>query len=74
MMKTDERVKRGQSNGKYKANKPHGLTNAIHAAWYKPPNCLPRMHWSRMMVWMTIMRVGDGDGAWLCERCGCSAK
>eukprot|EP00983_Pelagomonas_calceolata_P045402 1139724-Pelagomonas_calceolata.AAC.3 len=51
-------VKRGQSNGEYKAKMLHGLNSEFLAAWYNPPNCPLREHWLRgsgMVVWTTTV-------------------
>eukprot|EP00983_Pelagomonas_calceolata_P105851 1159175-Pelagomonas_calceolata.AAC.13 len=52
-----KRMKRVQSDGEYKANKPHGLTNRFQASWYDPPNCPLRKHWLK-----------DGEPGNVCER------
>eukprot|EP00983_Pelagomonas_calceolata_P127196 1161379-Pelagomonas_calceolata.AAC.3 len=41
------RVKEGHSDGEYKANKSHGLTNRFQPSWLKDPNCPLREHWLR---------------------------
>eukprot|EP00983_Pelagomonas_calceolata_P025038 787196-Pelagomonas_calceolata.AAC.1 len=39
------RVERGQSDGHYKADLPHGVTNKFQADWYDTRNCPLRKHW-----------------------------
>eukprot|EP00983_Pelagomonas_calceolata_P025330 794728-Pelagomonas_calceolata.AAC.2 len=40
-----KRVKRGQSDGDYKADLPPGVINKFQADWYDPPNCPRQKHW-----------------------------
>eukprot|EP00983_Pelagomonas_calceolata_P089899 1157357-Pelagomonas_calceolata.AAC.9 len=49
--------KRGQRDGEYEANKPHGLTKKIQAAWYQPPDCPCASIGSKMVIWRTTTRM-----------------
>eukprot|EP00983_Pelagomonas_calceolata_P075492 1153045-Pelagomonas_calceolata.AAC.1 len=40
-----KRVKRGQSDGEYKASLPHGVTNKFQADWLEPPYYPLQKHW-----------------------------
>eukprot|EP00983_Pelagomonas_calceolata_P011794 379669-Pelagomonas_calceolata.AAC.1 len=40
-----KRVKRGQTDGDYKADLPHCVTAKVMADWYEPPYCPLRKHW-----------------------------
>ena len=42
-----KRVKKGHSDGAYKASKPHGLTNRFQPSWLKDPSHPLREHWLR---------------------------
>jgi hypothetical protein len=42
-----KRVKKGHSDGAYRASKPHGLTNRFQPSWLKDPNHPLREHWLR---------------------------
>eukprot|EP00983_Pelagomonas_calceolata_P031789 997641-Pelagomonas_calceolata.AAC.5 len=50
-----KKTKREQSDGQYKAKKPHGLTSKFQASWYDPPTAPGANIGLRMVVLVTTM-------------------